>query len=319
MVFWGPSVIPILVFHNTSRQMICMLIVCNRQSQGTSWWEACWNNGSQGLWIQELGLSSIDHWFWHPAGKAHCWSPFTPQTWPVTFFWQSNGLMANKKFHVSDVLFDCTLSSCLETLQRCAATQVLDLLHSFRDVQHLGTWHLVDLCTHVQSHYPGCIEKLFMVNVPLIFYGVWKVASPFIKDAVRKKVGDWIWAFTPKSSQKKLWISETRLHHVCCRFKVWYLWKEYNPCSAQQALDQYLQSGHETEVHSVPTWRWTVWLNVVVQIVFVDNKKLQETLLHDIDADQLCSEYGGSGDLILLQDVVQFLDWWPLSCIKSKE
>ncbi|CAM6076226.1 unnamed protein product [Sphagnum tenellum] len=64
----------------------------------------------------------------------------------------------------------------------------------------------------VQSHYPGCVEKLFMVNVPLIFYGVWKVASPFIKDAVRKK------------------------------------------------------------------------------IVFVDNKKLQETLLHDIDADQLCSE-----------------------------
>jgi hypothetical protein len=174
MVFWGPSVIPILVFHNTSRQMICMLIVCNRQSQGTSWWEACWNNGSQGLWIQELGLSSIDHWFWHPAGKAHCWSPCTPQTWPTTFFWQSNGLMANKKFHVSDVLFDCTLSSWLETLQRCAATQVLDLLHSFRDVQHLGTWHLVDLCTHVQSHYPGCIEKLFMVNVPLIFYGVWK-------------------------------------------------------------------------------------------------------------------------------------------------
>ncbi len=45
-----------------------------------------------------------------------------------------------------------------------------------------------------------------------------------------------------------------------------------------------------------------------MQIVFVDNKKLQETLLHDIDADQLCSEYGGSGDLILLQDVVQFLD-----------
>ncbi len=109
----------------------------------------------------------------------------------------------NTKFHVSDVLFDCTLSSCLETLQRCAATQVLDILHSFRDVQHLGTWHLVDLCTHVQSHYPGCVEKLFMVNVPLIFNGVWKVASPFIKDAVRKKVGDWIWAFTPKSSQKK--------------------------------------------------------------------------------------------------------------------
>jgi hypothetical protein len=40
----------------------------------------------------------------------------------------------------------------------------------------------------LQSHYPQRVEKLFMVNVPLIFNGLWKVVSPFIKDAVREKV-----------------------------------------------------------------------------------------------------------------------------------
>ncbi|KAH8951067.1 hypothetical protein BDL97_09G006800 [Sphagnum fallax] len=83
----------------------------------------------------------------------------------------------------------------------------------------------------LQSHYPQRVEKLFMVNVPLIFNGLWKVVSPFIKDAVREK------------------------------------------------------------------------------IVFVDNKKLQETLLADIDADQLPSDYGGSGELILLQDAA--VPNWP--------
>ncbi len=48
---------------------------------------------------------------------------------------------------------------------------------------------------------------------------------------------------------------------------------------------------------------------VVLQIVFVDNKKLQETLLADIDADQLPSDYGGSGELILLQDAA--VPNWP--------
>ncbi|KAH9553195.1 hypothetical protein CY35_09G105900 [Sphagnum magellanicum] len=47
----------------------------------------------------------------------------------------------------------------------------------------------------------------------------------------------------------------------------------------------------------------------ILQIVFVDNKKLQETLLADIDADQLPSDYGGSGELILLQDAA--VPNWP--------
>jgi hypothetical protein len=58
-------------------------------------------------------------------------------------------------------------------------------------------------------------------------------------------------SFHPQILPKKtlnLWISETRLHHVCCRFKVWFLWKEYNPCSAQQAL---------RSVSPIWSWDWS--------------------------------------------------------------
>jgi hypothetical protein len=64
--------------------------------------------------------------------------------------------------------------------------------HSLKALKHaeihhnMDTWHL--LFNALQSHYPQRVEKLFMVNVPLIFNGLWKVVSPFIKDAVREKV-----------------------------------------------------------------------------------------------------------------------------------
>ncbi|KAG0625306.1 hypothetical protein M758_2G044000 [Ceratodon purpureus] len=45
------------------------------------------------------------------------------------------------------------------------------------------------------------------------------------------------------------------------------------------------------------------------KIVFVDKKKAQETLLSVIDADQLPKEYGGTADLVLLQDA--FVPGWP--------
>lgn len=83
-----------------------------------------------------------------------------------------------------------------------------------------------------QSHYPERIEKLYMVNAPLIFNGLWKVVSSFINGTTRKK------------------------------------------------------------------------------IVFVENKKAQETLLSVIDADQLPTEYGGTAELVLLQDAV-IPGWLP--------
>lgn len=49
--------------------------------------------------------------------------------------------------------------------------------------------------------------------------------------------------------------------------------------------------------------------HVLLQIVFVENKKAQETLLSVIDADQLPAEYGGTAELVLLQDAV--VPGWP--------
>ncbi|KAJ7524442.1 hypothetical protein O6H91_17G005600 [Diphasiastrum complanatum] len=39
-----------------------------------------------------------------------------------------------------------------------------------------------------QDYYPGTLEKAFMVNVPFIFYGLWKIVSPFLEEATRQRV-----------------------------------------------------------------------------------------------------------------------------------
>ena len=51
-------------------------------------------------------------------------------------------------------------------------------------------------------------------------------------------------------------------------------------------------------------------MDVLLQIVFVENKKAQETLLSVVDADQLPTEYGGTAELVLLQDAV-IPGWLP--------
>jgi hypothetical protein len=40
----------------------------------------------------------------------------------------------------------------------------------------------------VQNHYPLRLDKIFMINVPLIFNGVWKVVKPFIDEDTRNRV-----------------------------------------------------------------------------------------------------------------------------------
>lgn len=82
-----------------------------------------------------------------------------------------------------------------------------------------------------QSHYPERLEKLYMVNAPFIFNGLWKVVSSFINETTSKK------------------------------------------------------------------------------IVFVEKKKAQETLLSVFDADHLPVEYGGTAELVLLEDAV--VPGWP--------
>lgn len=54
---------------------------------------------------------------------------------------------------------------------------------------------------------------------------------------------------------------------------------------------------------------------VKLQIVFVESKKIQETLLSVFDADQLPVEYGGTAELVLLQDAV--VPGWPPSASAS--
>lgn len=53
----------------------------------------------------------------------------------------------------------------------------------------------------------------------------------------------------------------------------------------------------------------------MLQIVFVESKKIQETLLSVFDADQLPVEYGGTAELVLLQDAV--VPGWPPSASAS--
>ncbi len=140
-------------FHNLVRHV--------PQLQGASWWEACRNNRSQGLWIQELGLSRIYCWFWYPSSK--CSIPFSPMLLSFCFVGPGIRNMSESFVHHS-----------LKALKHA-------------EIHHnMGTWHLH--FNALQSHYPQRVEKLFMVNVPLIFNGLWKVVSPFIKDAVREKV-----------------------------------------------------------------------------------------------------------------------------------
>ncbi|BBN11156.1 phosphatidylinositol/phosphatidylcholine transfer protein [Marchantia polymorpha subsp. ruderalis] len=78
----------------------------------------------------------------------------------------------------------------------------------------------------LQGHYPERIRRIFMIHVPYIFYGAWKLVSPFIDKVTRDK------------------------------------------------------------------------------IVFVGDKVLLETLLEEIDVDQLPKVYGGRKELVPIQFAV---------------
>lgn len=52
---------------------------------------------------------------------------------------------------------------------------------------------------------------------------------------------------------------------------------------------------------SLITW-YNSMFNYDLQIVFVENKKLQSTLLKDIDESQLPVEFGGKQALVRIQD-----------------
>ncbi|CAM6122155.1 unnamed protein product [Calypogeia fissa] len=40
----------------------------------------------------------------------------------------------------------------------------------------------------LQSHYPQRVDKIFMINVPAIFNGIWKVVKPFLNEDIGSRV-----------------------------------------------------------------------------------------------------------------------------------
>ncbi|KAL2634464.1 hypothetical protein R1flu_005943 [Riccia fluitans] len=55
-------------------------------------------------------------------------------------------------------------------------------------VKNLDTESFISGFQLLQNHYPGRIDKMYMINVPLIFSGLWKVASKFIDESTKNKI-----------------------------------------------------------------------------------------------------------------------------------
>ncbi|KAJ7524436.1 hypothetical protein O6H91_17G005000 [Diphasiastrum complanatum] len=118
--------------------------------------------------------------------------------------------------------FEKTLASAPEGVDKFV--QIVDLKHL--GFKNLDSAAFIAAFQILQDYYPDTLEKAFMINVPFIFYGLWKIVSPFLEEATRER------------------------------------------------------------------------------IIFVDGNKVKETLLNQIDIDQLPVIYGGKTDLVLLQDAV---------------
>ncbi|BBN04121.1 hypothetical protein MPTK1_3g02130 [Marchantia polymorpha subsp. ruderalis] len=55
-------------------------------------------------------------------------------------------------------------------------------------VKNLDSKSLLVAFEVLQNHYPDRIDKIFMVNAPLIFNGLWKVVSKLIDEGTKKKI-----------------------------------------------------------------------------------------------------------------------------------
>jgi hypothetical protein len=40
----------------------------------------------------------------------------------------------------------------------------------------------------LQQHFPESLSELWFLNTPMLFYGLWKVVSPFIQPATKDKI-----------------------------------------------------------------------------------------------------------------------------------
>eukprot|EP00850_Spirogloea_muscicola_P015094 SM000113S24050 [mRNA] locus=s113:170811:173166:- [translate_table: standard] len=92
--------------------------------------------------------------------------------------------------------------------------------------KNLDSKALIAIFDFLQAQYPERLGRLFMIHVPTIFWGIWKMVSPFVDKATRQKAS---------------------------------------------------------------------------QILFVEDKRLMEALLEEIDLDQLPKDYGGKLDLVPIE------------------
>ena len=103
-----------------------------------------------------------------------------------------------------------------------------------------------------QAHYPERLGRLFMMHVPYVFWGVWKIVSPFVDQVTRENV--------------RIAIGE----------------------------------------RGIMEWMLGLFVHCVDgcwQILFVEDKSLEDSLKKDISPDMLPQEYGGTGALVLIDKV----------------
>lgn len=73
-------------------------------------------------------------------------------------------------------------------LQQClASTNVLACLAGLR-MKNLDVGALQAVFEVLQQHYPERLGELWFLNAPFIFWGLWRVVSPFIQQATKDKI-----------------------------------------------------------------------------------------------------------------------------------
>lgn len=55
-------------------------------------------------------------------------------------------------------------------------------------IKNLDSKSFIAAAEILQTHYPQRVEKVFMINVPIIFNGLWKVVKPFLEEDIRNRV-----------------------------------------------------------------------------------------------------------------------------------
>lgn len=135
------------------------------------------------------------------------------------------------------------------------------------------------VATKLQAYYPERLGMLFIIHVPKVFWGGWKLVYPFIDKVTREKV---IYIL----SSQLIAIGLTR--YQC--LKPWYACLyAYNLIYRQHVI-----------ILNTRNTQQKFW---IFQIVFVEDKLIEEKLREEIENDQIPDIYGGGVALVPIQNV----------------